>query len=138
MVIRSYGDWHRTCHHRLDLAGRRPSSPNDHLCYRGCAVLSNDTSTELETQRVKTQLISASTSVGANYRAARRARSHAEFTAKIGVVAEEADESEYWLSVAIDLSLGSPETARSLHDESVELMKIFGKSSGTARSHRQG
>ena len=94
--------------------------------------------TSVETQRIKGQLISASTSVGANYRAARRARSHAEFTAKIGVVAEEADESEYWLSVVVDLSLGAPETAKSLHDESVELMKIFGKSSGTARSHRPG
>ena len=45
--------------------------------------------TSVETQRIKSQLIAASTSVGANYRAARRARSHAEFTAKIGVVAEE-------------------------------------------------
>jgi four helix bundle protein len=51
--------------------------------------------TALENHRIKSQLISAATSVGANYRAARRARSHAEFTAKIGVVAEEADESEY-------------------------------------------
>jgi four helix bundle protein len=90
----------------------------------------------LESQRIKAQLISASTSVGANYRAARLARSHAEFTAKIGVVAEEADESEYWLSLTIDLSLGSRETATRLHQESVELMKIFGKSSGTARGNR--
>lgn len=92
--------------------------------------------TTLETHRIKSQLISASTSVGANYRAARRARSHAEFTAKIGVVAEEADESEYWLSVILYLSLGSQETAATLHQESVELMKIFGKSAGTARGHR--
>jgi four helix bundle protein len=93
-------------------------------------------SPELETQRIKSQLISAATSVGANYRAARRARSHAEFTAKIGVVAEEADESEYWLSLVLALSLGSSEAAESLHNESVELMKIFGKSAGTARANR--
>jgi four helix bundle protein len=92
---------------------------------------------ELVTQRIKSQLISAATSVGANYRAARRARSHAEFTAKIGVVAEEADESEYWLLV-LALSLGSSEAAASLHNESVELMKIFGKSAGTARANRAG
>ncbi len=92
--------------------------------------------TVTETQRIKSQLIGASTSVGANYRAARRARSHAEFTAKIGVVAEEADESEYWLSVVVDLGLGSIETAKKLHEESMELMRIFGKSAGIARGHR--
>jgi four helix bundle protein len=94
--------------------------------------------TALENHRIKSQLISAVTSVGANYRAARRARSHAEFTAKIGVVAEEADESEYWLSLVLALSLGSSEKATELHNESVELMKIFGKSAGTARSNRPG
>jgi four helix bundle protein len=94
--------------------------------------------TELETQRIKSQLISSATSVGANYRAARRARSHAEFTAKIGVVAEEADECEYWLSLVLALSLGPIDAARNLHNESVELMKIFGKSAGTARSNRPG
>lgn len=89
-----------------------------------------------ETRRLKSQLAAAATSVGANYRAARRARSHAEFTAKIGLVAEEADESEYWLSLALELELGAAEKAKALHEESVELMKIFGKSSGTARRHR--
>lgn len=92
--------------------------------------------TSVETHRIKAQLIGAATSVGANYRAARRARSHAEFTAKIGVVAEEADESEYWLGLTIDLSMGSPEIAHRLHQEAIELMKIFGKSSATARSNR--
>jgi four helix bundle protein len=42
------------------------------------------------------QLAKSATSVAANYRAARRARSHAEFTARIGVVAEEADETLFW------------------------------------------
>jgi four helix bundle protein len=94
--------------------------------------------TDVENQRIKSQLISAATSVGANYRAARRARSHAEFTAKIGIVCEEADESEYWLNLVLALSLGSTATATALHNESVELMKIFGKSAGTARAHRPG
>jgi four helix bundle protein len=48
-----------------------------------------------KTGRFITQLSGSSSSVGANYRAARRARSHAEFTARIGVVSEKADESEY-------------------------------------------
>jgi four helix bundle protein len=45
------------------------------------------------------QLVRSATSVGANYRAARRSRSRAEFAAKLGVVAEEADESVYWLEL---------------------------------------
>ena len=69
----------------------------------------------VETDRITSQLIGSATSVGANFRAARRARSHAEFTAKMGVVAEEADESEYWLSLICALSLGDPEKAATLH-----------------------
>jgi len=45
------------------------------------------------------QLLNCATSVGANYRAACRARSKAEFTAKLGVVEEEADEAAYWLEI---------------------------------------
>ena len=51
------------------------------------------------------QLVRSGTSVGANYRAACRARSRAEFAAKIGVVAEEADESVYWLELISEGSL---------------------------------
>ena len=47
------------------------------------------------------QLIRSGTSVGANYRAACRARSRAEFVAKIGIVEEEADETIYWLELLI-------------------------------------
>ena len=54
------------------------------------------------------------------------------------MVAEEADESEYWLTLVLALLLGSSEAAASLHNESVELMKIFGKSAGTARANRPG
>jgi len=87
-----------------------------------------------KTGRFITQLSGSSTSVGANYRAARRARSHAEFTAKIGVVAEEADESEFWLARAVRHGYGDRAIAKSLHAEAFELMKIFGRSAKTARS----
>ena len=90
-----------------------------------------------KTERVIGQLIGASTSVAASYRAARRARSHAEFTAKIGVVAEEADESEYWLGAAVRQKLGDRSTARTLHAEPLELTKIFARSAQTARSRRR-
>ena len=48
---------------------------------------------------VANQIVKSATLVGANYRAACRARSRAEFASKIGIVAEEADESLYWLEV---------------------------------------
>ena len=51
------------------------------------------------------QLMRSGTSVGANYRAASRARSRREFIAKMGIVEEEADESEYWLELAVDTGL---------------------------------
>lgn len=48
------------------------------------------------------QLLAAGTSVGANYRAACRARSSADFVSKMGIVEEEADESIYWMELLID------------------------------------
>ncbi len=45
------------------------------------------------------QLLRSATSVGANYRAARRARSRAEFISKLTIVEEEADECGYWLDL---------------------------------------
>jgi hypothetical protein len=48
------------------------------------------------------QMMRAATSVAANYRAACRARSHAEFVAKIGVVVEEIDETVFWLEMLVD------------------------------------
>jgi len=55
----------------------------------------------IEGRAIRGQLVRAGTSVGANYRASCRARSLAEFIAKIGVVEEEADESGYWLELVI-------------------------------------
>src|SRR5207237_393566 len=51
------------------------------------------------------QLLRAGTSVGANYRAAVRARSHADFIAKLGIVEEECDETAYWMEVIAALKL---------------------------------
>jgi four helix bundle protein len=89
-----------------------------------------------EAQRIKAQLSAAATPVGANFRAARRSRSHAEFTAKIGVVSEEADECEYWFELIRKLELGEPTKRAELHQEAIELMRIFGKASATARRNR--
>jgi len=71
------------------------------------------------------QLARSATSVGANYRAACRARSRAEFASKIGTVAEEADESLFWLELIRDGSFVSQKKIASLISEADELTAIF-------------
>ncbi len=56
----------------------------------------------IEGRVIRGQLVRAGTSVGANYRAACRGRSKAEFVAKLGVVEEESDESAFWLELIIE------------------------------------
>ena len=63
------------------------------------------------------QLMRSGTSVGANYRAASRARSRREFIAKMGIVEEEADESEYWLELAVDAGLVEGERVGQIRDD---------------------
>jgi four helix bundle protein len=67
------------------------------------------------------QLIRAAAGVAGNYRSACRARSHAEFTAKIGVVLDEADESELWLSVVRDVPIDTSPQVERLRQEGMEL-----------------
>ena len=81
------------------------------------------------------QLIRSGTSVGANYRAACRGRSKAEFIAKIGTVAEEADESALWLEMIMDGGLFKPELVSPIHREAEELTAIFTASGRTAKAN---
>lgn len=83
------------------------------------------------------QLVRCATSVGANYRAACRGRSHAEFTAKIAIVLEEADEAHYWLEILHDSGIISEESMHGLMQEANELIAIFAASHKTARGERQ-
>ena len=85
---------------------------------------------------VARQVIRSATSVGANYRAACRARSHREFTAKIGVATEEADESLYWLEILVETGLMSKAKLENLIQEANELTAIFTAASYTARKNR--
>lgn len=71
------------------------------------------------------QLARSATSVGANYRAACRARSRAEFASKLGTVAEEADESVYWLELIRDRDFTPEKRIASLVSEADELTAIF-------------
>ena len=82
------------------------------------------------------QVIRSATAVGVNYRATCRARSHREFTAKIGVVAEEADETLYWLEILIETGLMEEARLKDLIQETNELTAIFTASSHTARKNR--
>ena len=86
---------------------------------------------------VRRQLARAATGVAFNYRSSCRARSHTEFTARIGVVAEEADESQGWLEFIDDAQLIAGERLRRLRAESDELVAIFSASVGTAREKEQ-
>jgi four helix bundle protein len=78
------------------------------------------------------QLIRAGTSVGANYRAACRARSKLEFVAKIGIVEEEADESAFWMELIIESELLKLHLVQPLLDEANELAKIMSSSRKSA------
>ena len=71
------------------------------------------------------QLIRSGTSVAANYRAACRGRSRAEFAAKIGTVLEEADESALWLELIVEAGLLAPSRCQLLLEEAGELVAIF-------------
>ncbi len=86
---------------------------------------------------IRHQLAKSSTSTAMNYRSARRARSHAEYTSRIGTVADEADESFGWLEFTDRAKLiHTPELLRLLQ-EAKELRNIFNASAGTARQRQR-
>ena len=82
------------------------------------------------------QLLRSGTSVGANYRAACRGRSTAEFIAKMGIVEEEADESVYWMELLVEGKLVRAELLDELIGEANELVAIVVASIKTAKSNR--
>ena len=96
-----------------------------------CEQLPND-----ETSRIlKRQLLRAGTSVGANYRAACRAKSKPTFISKMGDVLEEADECGYWIELLVESGKASQTTAAPLLKEAGELVAISISSINTARQN---
>lgn len=83
------------------------------------------------------QLAKASTGLAFNYRATCRAPSHTEFTARMGVVAEEAAESQGWLEFIEAAELIKSETLKRLIGEATELAAITSAVYGTARYNEQ-
>ncbi|OGI47784.1 MAG: four helix bundle protein [Candidatus Muproteobacteria bacterium RBG_16_65_34] len=80
------------------------------------------------------QLLGSGTSVAANYRAACRARSRADFVNKMGIVEEEADETHFWLELLTEASLVKHEVVEELARECEELIAITVSSIKTARA----
>jgi four helix bundle protein len=91
----------------------------------------------IESQVIGKQLIRSATSVGANYRAACRSRSKAEFIAKLGIVEEEADESAYWLELIIEGGFLEPRNVEPMLREANEIVAIMAASRKSAlkRNH---
>jgi four helix bundle protein len=86
-----------------------------------------------DTQVLGKQLLRCGTSVAANYRAVCRARSKAEFIARMGIVVEEADEAILWLELMTESGIVSSAKTEALLKEANELTAIFAASQRTAR-----
>lgn len=89
-----------------------------------------------EARVIGRQFLRSGTSVAANYRAACRARSKAEFISKMAVVVEEADETVFWLELLIDAKVVTAVSITPLRNECEELLRIFSSSLATAKANR--
>jgi len=88
------------------------------------------------TRTVGRQFLRSGTSLAANYRAACRARSAANFISKIAIVTEETDETLFWFELLVESNLINVKLVEPLMSECDELLKIFSVSLVTARSNR--
>jgi four helix bundle protein len=89
----------------------------------------------LAAQVIGKQLLRAATSLGANYRAACRAQSRAEFAAKLSIVVEEADEALYWLELVQETGLVKAALLTGIIKEANELVAVILASRKTAKTH---
>lgn len=83
---------------------------------------------------IQKQLLKSGTSAGANYRAAMRAKSNADFIAKMGTVEEETDESMYWMEIISEAGILQEEKVSSLYAEADEILAMVVSSIQTARN----
>jgi four helix bundle protein len=88
------------------------------------------------TRIVGRQFLRSGTSLAANYRAACRARSGADFISKIAIVTEETDETLFWFELLVESGLVSAKLIAPLISECGELLKIFSASLATAKANR--
>ncbi|SEP13613.1 four helix bundle protein [Mucilaginibacter sp. OK283] len=90
-----------------------------------------------EAKIIGRQLLRSSSSVGANYRAACRARSQAEFYAKLSIVVEEVDESAFWMEVLIEAQIVNKSDLILLLDEANQILKIVSASRKTVSTNKK-
>ncbi len=88
-----------------------------------------------EAKVIGNQFLRSGTAIAANYRASCRARSTAEFIAKIGVVVEEADETVFWLEMLVDCDIFSESKMKEMIQEGNELLAIFAASQTTSKKN---
>jgi four helix bundle protein len=86
---------------------------------------------------IRGQLLRCGTSVGANYRAAKRARSTADFISKMGIVEEEADESMYWIELIVESGLMDESRTSDPYKEADEILSMVVASIKTARKRNK-
>lgn len=86
-----------------------------------------------EARVIGKQLLRSATSIGANYRAACRARSNEEFYSKLSIVVEEADETLFWMELLIEAEIIKHEKIKDLMNENIEILSIMAASRKTAK-----
>ena len=87
---------------------------------------------------IRNQMLRCGPSVGANYRAACRAKSKPDFISKMGIVEEEADETMYWIELLIDAGLVKRARVAELLGEADEILSITVSSIKTAKELIRG
>jgi four helix bundle protein len=85
---------------------------------------------------VARQVIRSGTSIGANYRAACRAKSTADMINKMKIVEEEADETEYWLEILVEADLAPQSQIADIHKEAGEILAMTVASIKTLRNRK--
>ena len=122
---------------------REPKSKHDNLKDRSkkfalrVTRLVDSLPKTLAARTIGGQLIRSGTSVGANYRAACRAKSNADFVAKMGIVEEETDESAFWIEFLVDAEIVKMTLVADLLDEAHQLTAIWVSSINTARGKKR-
>jgi len=99
---------------------------------RLCRLLPNDR----EGRLIGNQIFRSGTSIAANYRAACRAKSTADFVAKLAIVEEEADETLFWLEMLGEMQILDGRQIESLMKENNEIIAIIVSSIKTARQRK--
>ena len=128
-------DLRRSCQSRVPMNETEQKNRTKQFALRVLKLVSALPKTT-EGRALGSQLVRSGTSVGANYRAACRGRSKAEFIAKLGTVEEEADESAYWMKLIIDGGLLPKTKVDALRQEACELPAIMAASRLSASGRR--